>query len=162
VALRVEFEDTETGNIIVYVRRRKRFYPVLQEKKTRVYVKWLKGITVRVVGTVDYEGRKKNPIYIDSVIYTTVKRETTMYMINEARLRDFFNDLIKRMKNILAYLISREFNPSIGGYLLKFGVEYSSKMTPYYYNRARVLIIWGRDETVHEGIGRTKEFEVEL
>jgi hypothetical protein len=162
MSIRVEFEDTETGNIIVFLKRRGRFYPILQDKKTRIYIKWLKGITIRIIGTVDYEGRKKNPIYIDSVIYTTVKRELTMNMINEVKLRDFLNEIVKRMKDILTYLISREFSPSISGYLLKIGVEYSSRMTPYYYSKAKVLIIWGRDESVHEGIGRTKEFEVEL
>jgi hypothetical protein len=162
MSIRVEFEDTETGNIITFVRRRKRFYPVLQDKRTRVYIKWLRGVTVRVIGTVDYQGRKRNPIYIDSVIYTTIKRETTMFMVNVIQLRDFFSDVVKRMKDILAYLIAREFNPSISRLLLKFGVEYSSKMTTYYYNKAKVIVIWGRDETVHEGIGKVKEFEVEL
>ena len=162
MALRVEFEDTETGNIIVFVRRRKRFYPVLQDKKTRVYVKWLKGITVRVVGTVDYEGRKKNPIYIDSVIYTTVKRETTMYMINEARLRDFFDEVERKLEKTLTDIITREFNYKVSGYLLQLGTEYSSEITTYYYNKAKVIVVWGRDDSVHEGIGKVKEFEVEL
>jgi hypothetical protein len=96
------------------------------------------------------------------VIYSTVQRELTMNMINEVKLRDFLNEIVKRMKDILTYLISREFSPSISRLLLKFGVEYSSRMTTYYYSKAKVLIILGRDESVHEGIGNVKEFEVEL
>jgi len=162
MSIRVEFEDEETGNVIVYVRRRKRFYPVLQDKKTRVYIKWLKGMTIRVVGTVDYEGRKKNPLYIDAVIYTTVKRETTMYMINEAKLKDFFDEVEKKLEKALTDIITKKFNYKVSGYLLKLGTEYSSLMTFYYYNKAKMILVWGRDETVHEGVGKREEFEVEL
>jgi len=115
-----------------------------------------------VVGTVDYEGRKKNPIYIDSVIYTTVKRETTMYMINEARLRDFFDEVERKLEKTLTDIITREFNYKVSGYLLQLGTEYSSEITTYYYNKAKVIVVWGRDDSVHEGIGKVKEFEVEL
>ena len=162
MALRVEFEDTETGNIITFLRRRKRFYPVLQDKKTRIYIKWLKGITVRVIGTVDYEGRKKNPIYIDSVIYTTVKRLTTMNMVNEIQLKEFFKEVKRKLEKNLIDIIKREFNDKVSGYLLRLGTEYSSEITSYYYNKAKVIVVWGRDESVHEGIGKVKEFEVKL
>jgi len=146
----LEYEDAETGDLIVFVRRRGRFYPVLQDKRRRVYIRWLRGVTLRIVGTVDYEGRKKNPIYIDASITSTVMREKFMFMLNIIQVRDFFNDVKRRMREELANVIRRRFNPSVEGYLAKYGEEYSSLMTVYRYPKALVIVVWGRDSGVHE------------
>jgi len=150
VSVRVEFPDADTGDIIIFVRRRGRFYPVLIDRRTRVFKRWLRGITVRLIGTVDYEGRRKNPIYIDAKIITTVMREKFMFMVNVLKIRDFFDDIVRKMRDILSFEIKRKFSPSIEGLLAKYGKEYSSRLTNYRYPTAFMLVIWGRDSGVHE------------
>ncbi len=114
--------DADTGNEIIFFYRRGRPYLYLRDRRTKRFIKRLMVIEIRVFIVVEYgieKAKKRNPIYIDNVVITSV-RPKDMEKIEEIK-----EDLIDKAIEIIV----RYFATPIAYYSTISGIEYGSKVT---------------------------------
>jgi hypothetical protein len=115
----VKIVDSDTGNEIIYFKRKEKPYFYLRDKNTKRFIKRLGKIELRFYSEVEYNrehARSKNPIYADFVALRPVKPEEF----------DKINDIEEDLINALDFWVGSKFG-GVVGLLESRGFEYGSK-----------------------------------
>jgi len=118
--LRRTWIDSDTGQEIIFFMRRGRPYLFLRNRVTKRFIKKLNFINVRVVMCVEYSkerAKKKNPIYVDNVVTTSIEPRH-VHLIS--KIEDWLED---RGYDV----ISKYFNRGVANEYELVGYEYGSK-----------------------------------
>lgn len=142
--------DAATGYEIIAFVRRGRWYWYLRHPKTKRFIRRIRELSVKVTVTVDYPkevAKKRNPLYIDLTVATT--------------LRDHFEpkDVLEAQDKLIDTAhktIEREFNEGVVNISEVAGIEYfARRITAADFPECKVDLIWWH----HEGeSGNEKEF----
>ena len=129
--------DSSTGYEIIAFVRRGKWYWYLRHPRTKRFVRRIRELTVKVTVTVDYseeEASKKNPLYVDLTVRTTLTDSFTPVDVVEAE---------DKLIDVAHKVISNKFNEGVVRISEVSGVEYFARRTTRAtFPEAYVELIW--------------------
>jgi len=129
--------DAQTGYEIIAFVRRGRWYWYLRHPRTKRFIRRIRELSIKITVTVEYseeEAQKKNPLYVDMTVSTT--------------LRDHFEPRdILETQDVLIDVAHREISAWFGVGIVHIsevvGIEYFSKrITKVDFPEVKVDLIW--------------------
>jgi len=129
--------DASTGYEIIAFVRRGRWYWYLRHPRTKRFIRRIRELTIKITVTVEYseeEAQKKNPLYIDMTVSTTLTDTFKPRDILEVQ-----DKLIDKAHKIL----EQKFSAGIPYISDVSGIEYiARRATTATYPEAHVELIW--------------------
>jgi hypothetical protein len=135
-----EFErDADTGDEIIHFVRRGRHYLYLRDRLTKILIRRLRSVELRLFMVVDYsekQAKKGNPLYVDAGIFSQLN--PVSFSLRKSIEKSLEKKLRERLEDMFGKSVAKE--------LLELaGVEYGSK--PYYPETieqalAHYLVVW--------------------
>lgn len=126
-------EDASTGmELVGFVRRGRRLW-FLRHPLTRRFIRRIRRFEARYIMELDYEGRRRNNLYVDALIATVVSDPDP----------SFIRALMREMRITLRDKIEDWFGPYVAGMMRSRGFEYRSEPEyDYDYPKAIVVVIY--------------------